>query len=177
MATKINTELAISAFNKHKAEKVKMLVDFGEIDAANRIAREMSERDFVAGWVLALEHVGLLPSASAVSIHAAAVAQPVGIIRHDPVVHGWHMQPLLPWDKIGLGTKLFTVSDDWVDVEDALPSPEVDVLVKCRNGASVTYDIAGLFHGEWVSQVTENPCRYEVVGWKHIYAGSKGGVS
>lgn len=174
MATEIDAELAISAFNKHKADKVKMLVDFGEVDAANRIAREMSERDFVAGWVLALDHVGLLPSAGAV--HAAAVTQPVGIIKHDPVVHGWHMQPLVPWDKIGLGTKLFAVSDDWIDVEDTQPPPEVDVLVKCRNGASVTHDIAGLFHGEWVSQVTEKPCRHDVVGWKHIDAGSKGGA-
>lgn len=72
MATEINTEEAKAAFNKYKAEKVKMLSDFGEINAANRIDREMSERDFVAGWVLALDHVGLLPSA--VSARTASVA-------------------------------------------------------------------------------------------------------
>ena len=73
MATEINTEQAKFAFNKYKAEKVKMLIDFGEANAANRLDREMSERDFVAGWVLALDHLGLLPSASAVSDHTVSV--------------------------------------------------------------------------------------------------------
>ncbi|WP_413460198.1 hypothetical protein [Herbaspirillum huttiense] len=175
MATEINTEEAKAAFNKYKSEKVKMLIDFGEVNAANRIDREMSERDFVAGWVLAFDHVGLLSSAGAA--HAGAMAQPVGIIKHDPMVHGWHMQPLVSWDKIGLGTKLFTVSGDWIDVENTQPPHEVDVLVKCRNGASVTYDIAGLFHGEWLSQITEKPCRHDVIAWKHIDAGSKEAAS
>lgn len=61
----------------------------------------------------------------------------------------------------------------WISVDDDLPQPETDVLVKKEFGSAIYYDIAGLFDGEWQSQVTEHTVKHRVTHWKPIDAARK----
>ncbi|KVE37351.1 DUF551 domain-containing protein [Burkholderia sp. TSV86] len=56
----------------------------------------------------------------------------------------------------------------WISVDDCLPDDETDVLVRKIRGSAVYYDIAGIFHGTWKSQVTEDRCEHEVTHWRPI---------
>lgn len=54
----------------------------------------------------------------------------------------------------------------WIRVEDRLPPIETDVLVKGINyNNELKHDIAGIFQGEWSSQVTEDCMRFTVTQW------------
>jgi hypothetical protein len=45
--------------------------------------------------------------------------QPVGEVALDKSVHGWHMKALIPWDKIGVGAKLYAapIAEDSKDAQ------------------------------------------------------------
>lgn len=59
----------------------------------------------------------------------------------------------------------------WISVEDRLPEPETDVLVKCSSKfGHLGFDIAGIFRGEWLSQITERDCRWPVSHWMPLPA-------
>jgi hypothetical protein len=53
----------------------------------------------------------------------------------------------------------------WVSVENRMPPPETDVLVRCIRGISESFDVAGVFHGEWMSCATERETKGDVTHW------------
>lgn len=53
----------------------------------------------------------------------------------------------------------------WIPVSERLPEPGVDVLVRGNSTRGQKYDIAGLFHDEWASHVTQDDCRLSVTDW------------
>ncbi|VVE76532.1 hypothetical protein PCA31118_05231 [Pandoraea captiosa] len=53
----------------------------------------------------------------------------------------------------------------WRSVDDGLPEPETDVLVRKEFGAAIYHDIAGLFDGVWKSQVSQDDCKFHVTHW------------
>lgn len=53
----------------------------------------------------------------------------------------------------------------WRRVGDEMPAPKTDVLVRCLRGNGETFDVAGLFHGEWMSCATERYTKGTVTHW------------
>jgi len=62
-------------------------------------------------------------------------------------------------------TELRAQVPQWIPVSEQLPEPEIDVLVRKQWGDAVYHDIAGLFHGEWESQVSQDGCKHTVTHW------------
>jgi hypothetical protein len=61
-----------------------------------------------------------------------------------------------------------SAGEAWISVKDQFPPDETDVLVVAHPGER--YDIAGIFNGEWQSQITERECRHFPTHWQHIPA-------
>ncbi|VVE85162.1 DUF551 domain-containing protein [Pandoraea sputorum] len=53
----------------------------------------------------------------------------------------------------------------WRSVDDGLPEPEIDVLIRKKFGSAIYHDIAGLFGGVWKSQVSQDDCKFHVTHW------------
>jgi len=58
----------------------------------------------------------------------------------------------------------------WISVDERLPEPGIDVLVRCDYHGRDAFDVAGIFHGEWASHVTEHDCRHTVTHWQPLPA-------
>ncbi|WP_354686706.1 DUF551 domain-containing protein [Cupriavidus necator] len=58
-----------------------------------------------------------------------------------------------------------SLSDGWIPVADHLPTAEKDYLVKGIKHSGLYHDVAGLFNGKWMSQVTQDECKFEVSHW------------
>ncbi|WP_454752171.1 DUF551 domain-containing protein [Cupriavidus necator] len=58
----------------------------------------------------------------------------------------------------------------WIPVVDRLPEHETDVLVRGVLHCGRMFDIAGLFHGKWMSHVTQDDCKFEVTDWRPLDA-------
>ncbi|MGO4763853.1 DUF551 domain-containing protein [Cupriavidus sp. 2KB_3] len=58
----------------------------------------------------------------------------------------------------------------WTSVEDELPIAERDYLVRGIRNSGLYHDIAGLFHGKWMSQVTQDDCKFNVTHWMPLPA-------
>lgn len=56
---------------------------------------------------------------------------------------------------------------NWISVDDSLPTPETDVLVRgVVGGDYVKYTVAGLWEGEWASCETEENTSFRVTHWQ-----------
>ncbi len=58
----------------------------------------------------------------------------------------------------------------WIPVsQDSLPPPDTDVFVRGMDRYSgLRHDVAGMFNGIWMSQSTQDDCRFEVTHWMPI---------
>lgn len=80
------------------------------------------------------------------------------------------MERVLRWAEQSAGSASPSVAH-WTSVHDRLPAAETDVLVRgIKRDSSVFHDVAGMFHGEWLSQVTEREMRGEVTHWQPLPA-------
>ncbi len=111
------------------------------------------------------------PSGKIVATEASCVKAWARIDGYKPTVEGllgyeqkgWHVDPVsVSADaRNGEGVAL----SGWIAVADSLPTAEKDYLVKGIKHSGLYHDIAGLFHGKWMSQVTQDECKFEVSHW------------
>ncbi|WP_455154106.1 DUF551 domain-containing protein [Cupriavidus campinensis] len=88
---------------------------------------------------------------------------------YEIAIDAWKRYSKQDYSPDGLHFAALAVRDSarqqWISVEDELPEPETDVLIRGHLHCGRQYDIAGVFHGKWMSHVTQDDCKFKVTHW------------